>query len=63
MSKRIKLITAMARKGMLQTDLATKTGISRVTISQIVNGKKPGKLETWKKIAAVLGVELGEIIE
>ena len=37
--------------------LAERTGISNSYLSQIENGKKPGTLDIYRRLAAVLGVE------
>lgn len=61
--KKVKLITAMAKKGMNQIDLAKKVKVNRATISQLVNDKSDGSVDLWRKIAKELDVEIGDIIE
>lgn len=63
MKKRIKLKVLIAEKGMTQKEVAEKAGIKECIMSQIVNGTQNGKIATWRKIAEVLGVEIGDIIE
>lgn len=61
--RNVKLIVAMAKSGVNSSDLAEKSGVSRTTINLIRNGKTTGSVETLKKLAIVLNVEIGEIIE
>ena len=61
--KRIKLKVLLTEKGISQSDLSELTGITKTSISQIINGKQSGSLTTWKRIAEALGVEIGDIIE
>lgn len=46
-------------KGMTQTDLAEKIGISRVGLSKAINGNTT--IATLRKIAAALGVSVPEL--
>lgn len=47
-----------------RSDLARKTGLSRVTITNILNGKqKNPKSETLKKIAQVLNCTVDDLIK
>lgn len=46
-------------KGMTQTDLAEKIGISRVGLSKAINGNTT--IATLKKIATALDVEVSEL--
>jgi DNA-binding Xre family transcriptional regulator len=62
-NRNVKLVCAMARKGMNDADLAEATGISRMTVNRLKNKATPGRMDTWLKIAKALGVELSEIVE
>lgn len=57
---RVKLI--MAKLGINQTTLATMAGVSRQTISTVMNGRSC-RPELLGKISKALGVEPEEIIE
>lgn len=47
-----------------KSEIARKTGLSRVSVSKILNGKeKNPKLESIKKIAEVLECSVDEIIK
>lgn len=37
------------------TDLAKELGLSRVTLSRMLNGQHEGKFSTWEAIAAKVG--------
>ncbi len=41
-----------------RSELARKTGLHKQTVSDLLNGKNEGKIETWEKILEVLGLEL-----
>lgn len=58
----IKLAVSMARAGLSATALSEKSGISRQTISYVMNGKhlKPDKAFA---IAKALGVDVTEILK
>ena len=45
------------RKGMTQTELSQRTGLSQTVISAIEVGDRPGNLNTRKKIAEALGLD------
>ena len=50
-------------RGMSQSDLARASGVSLFTVNAIANNRTVQvKLDTLEKLAAVLGVEPGELI-
>ncbi|UGX85035.1 helix-turn-helix domain-containing protein [Phyllobacterium meliloti] len=49
-------------RGLSNQELAEKVGISAPYLSDIQNGKKEGRLSTLKKIAAVLRVDLDDLV-
>jgi len=58
---RVKLIAEMARQEMTGYRLAELSGVSRITISSIRNGKSCS-IQTVGKLAAALGVDVREIM-
>lgn len=46
-----------------RSEIAVKTGLSRVSISAIFNGKQNPSLKTLKKIAEVLECSIDELLE
>ncbi len=50
------LAETLAAKGMSQTELSARTGLTEKTISQIINGIAPISFDTALKLEAVLGV-------
>lgn len=59
---RTKVSLLMAKSLISQASLATKAGISRQTMSAVMNGRNC-RPELLGKISAALGVEPEEIIE
>jgi len=60
---KVKIMVAMAKKGLNQTELAKVVGMSRGNLSTIINGKRC-KAETLLKIAKALGVEdINDLLE
>lgn len=57
-----KISFIMAGNGMLQKDLAEKSGMSRGNLSTIINGKNC-RARTAIEIAKALGVDVTEILE
>ena len=49
-------------RNLTQEDLAKKTKLSRAYIAQIETGKKNGSIESMKKIAKALNVDLDDIV-
>lgn len=60
--KNISLIMAMAKLGLNDSDLADKSGVSRVTINRLRNGKTEGSIHTWVSLSKILGVDVGDLI-
>ena len=48
-------------RGMTQQALAAAAGLSKSYLSQIESGKKTGTLETLRRLARVLGVEVDDL--
>lgn len=46
-------------RGMTQTDLANKAGISRPYLTEIETGKKDGSIRAMRSLADALGVNVG----
>lgn len=59
---RIKFVSAMVRRDMTQKRLAELTGVSRVTVNGIANGRSC-TADTAGRIAAALGVDVTELLE
>lgn len=51
------------RKGLGQNEWARKNGFSPATVSQVLNGKNNGSRGTGHKIAVMLGLKDGVIVE
>ena len=55
---------ARARVGLSQKELADKSGVCETTISFIENGKQEMiRMSTLQKLAEVLGVDVGQLLE
>lgn len=61
MENRIKEL--LAEKSMTALDLSSKTGLSRVSLSNIINNKQEASANTLKVIADGLGVAFWELFE
>ena len=54
----------MTKKLLTKVEIARRTGLSRVTISNILNGKhKNANIETLKKIADVLDCSIEDLMK
>lgn len=51
------------RKGRGQNDWARRNGFHPATVSQVLNGKNKGSRGDGHKIAVLLGIKDGEIVE
>lgn len=51
------------RKGMGQNDWARANGFTPATVSQVLNGRNSGARGVGHKIAVMLGIKDGEIID
>ena len=51
------------RKGIAQNDWARKNGFNPATVSQVLNGRNSGARGVGHKIAVMLGIKEGEIVE
>lgn len=51
------------RKGQGQNEWARKNGFNPVTVSQVLTGKNNGTRGVGHKIAVLLGIKDGEIVE
>ena len=59
MDNDFRIAEILKSKGMTQTDLAEKIGISRVGLSKAINGNTT--ITTLRKIAAALSVSVPEL--
>lgn len=59
MDNDFRIAEILKSKGMTQTDLAEKIGISRVGLSKAINGNTT--ITTLRKIAVALEVEVSEL--
>ena len=49
-------------RNLTQESLASQSGISQALLSEIESGKKQGSIDTLKSIAAILKVDLDDIV-
>lgn len=59
MDNEFRIAEILKGKGMTQTDLAERIGITRVGLSKAINGNTT--ITTLRKIATALGVEVSEL--
>lgn len=59
---KVKFATELARADVSVKELATRTGVSRVTISAIKSGKSCAN-DTAKKLVAGLGVAVADLMQ
>lgn len=59
MDNEFRIAEILKDRGMTQTDLAERIGISRVGLSKAINGNTT--ITTLRKIATALGVEVPEL--
>lgn len=59
MDNEFRIAEILKGKGMTQTDLAERIGITRVGLSKAINGNTT--ITTLRKIATALGVEVPEL--
>ena len=59
---RVRVITEMARNGISCKDLVEKTGLSRITVTNVRSGKNCTR-STAFAIASAIGVDVSEILE
>ena len=50
-------------KGFTQEQLAAASGVHRVTIARLENGKASAKVETLERLAGALGVLVDDLID
>lgn len=57
------LVEARKARGMTQGQLSTASGVHRVTIARLENGKGSPNLHTLSLLAAALGIRVEDLIE
>ena len=50
-------------RGLKQSEVAEKVGITQPTYSNIENGKRNPTVKTLRKIAKVLGVQISDLLD
>lgn len=53
---------AMEKRGWTAAELARRSGCSEATVSLLINRKRKGMPETWKKLARPLGVAWWKLV-
>lgn len=56
-----RIATLRKAKGLTQVQLAEQIGVTTVSIAYIETGKRWTRLETLKRIAGVLGVDVADL--
>ena len=63
MAARFRLAELLEERGMSQSELARRSGITFATVNAMARNRTDGvKLETLDRLARVLGVEPGDLI-
>lgn len=58
---KVRLKEVLSEKGVTSAELAGIVGVSKATVSNLINNKTMPSLDTLKKIADALGVEMWEL--
>lgn len=57
----VRLREVLSEKGVTSAELAGRVGVSKATVSNLINNKTMPSLDTLEKIAEALGVEVWEL--
>lgn len=49
-------------RGLTQTELASKIGMSKMTVSTMESGSRPGSIKVWRALSEALNVSLDDIL-
>jgi mRNA interferase RelE/StbE len=49
-------------RGFTQVQLAQRVELTQATIAEIEKGKQKGSIETWKKLADVLQIDIDDLV-
>jgi DNA-binding XRE family transcriptional regulator len=49
-------------RGLTQTEVASRIGMSKMTVSSMEGGSRPGSIKVWRALADVLKVSLDDIL-
>ena len=49
-------------RGLTQTELASRIDVSKMTISAMEKGSRPGSLKVWRALSEVLDVSLDDLL-
>ena len=58
---KVRLKEVLSEKGVTSAELADRVGVSKATVSNLINNKTMPSLDTLEKIADALGVEMWEL--
>lgn len=58
---KVRLKEVLSEKGVTSAELAGRVGVSKATVSNLINNKTMPSLDTLKKIADALGVEMWKL--
>lgn len=58
---KVRLKEVLSEKGVTSAELAGRVGVSKATVSNLINNKTMPSLDTLEKIAEALGVEMWEL--
>jgi DNA-binding XRE family transcriptional regulator len=49
-------------RGLTQTELASRIGMSKMTVSTMEKGSRPGSLKVWRALSEALDVSLDDLL-
>lgn len=58
---KVRLKEVLSEKGVTSAELAGRVGVSKATVSNLINNKTMPSIDTLEKIADALGVEMWEL--
>ena len=58
---KVRLKEVLSEKGVTSAELAGRVGVSKATVSNLINNKTMPSLDTLEKISEALGVEMWEL--
>ena len=58
---KVRLKEVLSEKGVTSAELAGRVGVSKATVSNLINNKTMPSLDTLEKIADALGIEMWEL--